>query len=139
MHYLYPKLDEIKILLHIQPNIDIMCLCETFLNEEFSDNELLINVYSFIHKDSLIVSVKSNLSFSLRIDLETENLETIWFEVKNNKQKPMLISYCYRLPSSTADWINEIENAIDKASSDQRETILLGDFNNQCIKLSSAH
>ena len=40
----------------------------------------------------------------------------------------MLISYCYMLPLSTADWINKIENEIDKASSEQRETTLLGNL-----------
>ena len=38
VHYLYPKLDKLKLLLSEQ-NIDIFCLCETFLNSEFSDNE----------------------------------------------------------------------------------------------------
>ena len=55
-------------------------------------------MYNFIRKDrqthggGLIVYVKSNLSFSRRIDLETENLETIWFEVKNSKQKSMPVT-----------------------------------------------
>ena len=37
IHYLYPKLDEVKLLTNYQ-NIDIFCLCETFLNQQFSDN-----------------------------------------------------------------------------------------------------
>ena len=41
----------------------------------------------------------------------------------------MLISYCYRPLSSMADGINRIENETDKCSSEQRETILLGNFN----------
>ena len=49
-HYLYPKLDELKLLLSEQ-NIDIFCLCETFLNSEFSENELIIPGYEFIRKD----------------------------------------------------------------------------------------
>ena len=50
VHYLYSKLDEIKILLHEQ-NIDILCLCETLFNQEFCDDELKINAYDFIRKD----------------------------------------------------------------------------------------
>ena len=34
IHYLYSKLDEIKILLSQQPNIDILCCCESFLNDQ---------------------------------------------------------------------------------------------------------
>ena len=37
-------------LLHEQ-NIDILCLSETFLNQEFCDDELKINGYDFIRKD----------------------------------------------------------------------------------------
>ncbi|MEW8548183.1 MAG: endonuclease/exonuclease/phosphatase family protein, partial [Candidatus Thiodiazotropha sp.] len=136
IHYIYPKLDEIKALLHYQTNIDFLCLCETFLHEEFSDHELKINGYNFIRKDrqgnggGLIIYIKSNLSFLHRTDLETNDLENIWIEVKSNKQKSFLIGYYYRQPSSTIDWITKIENTIERAvSSDQKEVILLGDFN----------
>lgn len=136
IHYLYPKLDEIKTLLHNQTNIDILCLCETFLHDKFSDDELKIDGYNFVRKDrqrhggGLIIYIKSNLSFLHRTDLETNNLETIWIELKNSKQKSFLIGYYYRQPSSTIDWITKIENNIERAvSSNQREVILLGDFN----------
>ena len=52
IHYLYTKLDEIKILLSQQPNIDILCLCETFLHQEFSDNEINLENYQLFRKDS---------------------------------------------------------------------------------------
>ena len=44
IHYLYPKFDEIKMLVHKHSEIDIMCLGETFLNENFSDNEFQLNI-----------------------------------------------------------------------------------------------
>ncbi|MEW8547323.1 MAG: endonuclease/exonuclease/phosphatase family protein, partial [Candidatus Thiodiazotropha sp.] len=143
IHYLYPKLDEVKILLSNQANIDILCLCETFLNEQFSDDELKIDGFDFIRKDrqaqggGLIIYFKSYLSCSHRVDLETNDLETIWVEVKNNKQKPFLIGYCYRPPSSTVDWIYKIENTIERTVSDQKEVILLGDFNFNLLNDSS--
>ena len=134
VHYLYPKLDEIKILLHEQ-NIDILCLCEAFLNQEFCDDELKINGYDFIRKDrqthggGLIIYIKSYLSFIHHVDLETNELESIWVEFKHNKQKSFFTCYCYRPPSSTIDWINKFENNLEKAISDNREIIILGDFN----------
>ena len=134
MHYLYPKLDEIKILLHEQ-NIDILCLCETFLNQEFCDDELKVNGYDFIRKDrqthggGLIICIKSYLSFTHHVDMESNDLESIWVEFKHNKQKSFYISYCYRPPSSTIDWIAKFENNIEKAISDNREIMILGDLN----------
>ena len=133
MHYLYPKLDEIKTLLHEQ-NIDILCQCETFLNQEFCDDELKINGYDFIRKDrqthggGLIIYMKSYLSFTHHVDLETNELESIWVEFKHNKQKSFFTCYCYRPPSSTIDRIHKFENNIEKAISGNREIIILGDF-----------
>ena len=77
----------------------------------------------------LIIYLKSNLTYIRRDDLETNNLETIWLEVKINKQKSFLICYCYRPPSSTVDWISTMENSIEKAFLDDKEVIILGDFN----------
>ena len=77
-----------------------------------------------------LVYIKSNLSFLHRTDLETNDLETIWIELKNYKQKCFLIGYYYRQSSSTFDWITKIEKNIERVvSSNQREVILVGDFN----------
>lgn len=135
IHYLYPKLDEIKILLHTQTNIDILCLCETFLHEEFSDNELRINNYNLIRKDrqshggGLLIYSKSELPCIQRDDLEINDLELIWLEVRNHKQKSFLICYCYRPPSSTSEWVEKFEQSLEKANVENKEIILLGDFN----------
>ena len=77
----------------------------------------------------LIIYLKSHFTYIRRDDLETNNLETIWLEVKINKQKSFLICYCYRPPSSTVDWISTMENSIEKAFLDNKEVIVLGDFN----------
>ena len=63
------------------------------------------------------------------MDLETENLETIWLELKLNKQKSFLICYCYRPPSSTVDWISNMENTSEQAILEDKEVIILGDLN----------
>ena len=135
VQYLYPKLDEIKLLLHDQDNIDILCLCETFLNEKFSDNELQIDTYQMTRKDrqahggGIVIYTKSYLSCIHRDDLEIADVEMIWMEVRNNRQKPFLLCYCYRPPSSTSDWISKVESSIEKANTEQKEIIILGDFN----------
>ena len=66
IHYLHSKLDEIKILLYEQPNIDIICLCETFLTDKFTDEELVLDNYQLFRKDrnthggGLVIYVKNN-------------------------------------------------------------------------------
>ena len=128
-------MDEIKILLNSQENIDIFCLSETFLTNEFSDAELNIPNYDCARKDrqshggGLIIYTKSNLPCSCRYDLEINHIEMLWLEVRHNKQKPFLICYCYRPPSATSEWTEKSEQSIDIATSEDKEIILLGDFN----------
>ena len=134
IHFLYPKLDEIKFLTNNQ-NIDIFCLCETFLNHQFSDNELQITDYNMFRKDrqshggGLMVYTKSNLACIHRDDLETEDTEILWLEVKNNRQKPFLLCYCYRPPSATSAWIESFEKSMEHANLEAKEIIVIGDFN----------
>ena len=135
IHFLYPKLDEIKYLTSNQQNIDILCLCETFLNTEFSDNDLKISNYNFFRKDRqshggvLVIYTKSNLACIHRDDLETEGVEMLWLEVNNNKQKSFLLCYCCRPPSTSTDCSEKIERSLEHANLEAKEIILLGDFN----------
>ena len=81
------------------------------------------------HGGGLLIYTKSYLTCIRRDDLEIAGIEMIWMEVKNNRQKPFLLCYCYRPPSSSNDWIERVEHAIEKANTEQKEIILLGDFN----------
>ena len=118
-----------------QQNIDILCLCETFLTNEFSDSELNIPDYNFVRRDrqthggGLIIYTRSNLACIHRDDLEIRDTEILWLEVKNNKQKPFLLCYCYRPPSATTEWIEKFEETIERANLEAKEIIVTGDFN----------
>ena len=118
----------------------ILIFSETFLNNEFSDNELIIPGYEFIRKDrqshggGLIVYTKSNLACIHRADLETTNTEMLWLEIKNNIQKPFLMCYCYRPPSALSMWTENVEKALEQANLEAKEIIMLGDFNFNLMK-----
>jgi hypothetical protein len=49
-----------------------------------------------------VLYVKSTIPCELRSDLEWEDIESIWLEIKLDKQKPFLVGYIYRPPSSLA-------------------------------------
>ena len=93
-----------------------------FLNTEFSDNDLKISNYNFFRKDrqshggGLVIYTKSNLACIHRDDLETEGVEMLWLEVKNNKQKSFLLCYCYRPPSASTNWSEKIERLKDHSN-----------------------
>ena len=49
--HLKPKLDEIKILLNSASNLDLLGMCETFLDENTGDNILHMDGFNFERKD----------------------------------------------------------------------------------------
>ena len=135
IHHLFPKFDEIKHYLDNNNTIDILGLGETFLNEKFSDNEFKLHDYQFFRRDrssnggGIVLYVKNNCPCIVRDDLQTENTEGIWIEVKLHKQKPFIVGYLYRPPSSPQSWNVEIEKNIEKIYLEDKEVILFGDFN----------
>ncbi|KAL4238884.1 hypothetical protein ACF0H5_003591 [Mactra antiquata] len=135
IHYLYPKFDEIKILLSEHPEIDILGLCETFLNEHFTGKEVNLNDYQLFRKDrksnggGIVLYVKNNFPCIRRIDLENENNEIMWLEIHPVNQKPFILGYVYRPPSVLKSWTNEYEIILEKVTCEDKETIIMGDFN----------
>ena len=77
----------------------------------------------------MMVYTKSNLACIRRDDLETEDTEILWLEVKNSRQKPFLLGYCYRPPSAKSAWIESFEKLMEHANLEAKEIIVIGDFN----------
>ena len=117
-----PKLDEIKLLLNSSSNLDILGLCETFLDEKTDDNILQIEGFNFERKDratlrqdalntkrggGVVVYIADHIKYKRQNDLESSEIESIWLEINLKNTKPFLISSVYRPPSSHVQWINE--------------------------------
>ena len=134
IHYLYPKLDEIKLLISRQ-KFDILCLCETFLNNSFSDTELSIEHYDIFrldrecHGGGLLIYVRDNLTCKPRLDLQSKPIESIWLEIHQPNSKGVLLCYCYRPPSSRAEWLEYFTTQLEKSLAEEKENLILGDFN----------
>ena len=139
IHYLYPKLDEIKLTLSKQ-DIDILCLCETFLNDTFSENELNIDNYKLFRKDrhtlggGLLIYIRDDIPCNHRNDLESTSIETLCIEIKQPNSKSFLLSYVYRPPSSKVQWIKDFTLIMEKSLSGEKECIVIGDFNFDLLK-----
>lgn len=143
IHYLYPKMNDIKYLVDTYPDIDVMGLQETFLSDIFSDSEISLNNFQLFRRDrksnggGIVLYVKSTLPCELRSDLEIEDIEAIWLEMKLDKQKPLLIGYIYRPPSSLASWNDKIEETLEKIFIENKEMVIFGDFNYNFITTGS--
>ncbi len=93
VHYLYPKLDEIRQVFNNQPRLDIFCLCETFLNDHFSDCQIGMENYVVYRKDrlgiggGLVIYVRDSIPCILRHDIALPNMESLFIEVRLDKTK----------------------------------------------------
>ena len=137
--HLIPKLDEIRLLLNEHRSVNILGLCETFLNENTDDNVLSIDGFTFERRDrddgrsggGILVYVSNQISYKRRSDLETKNgPETIWLEIINPSSKSIFVCSAYRPPSAPNSWVDGLANEIRKATSCvDTEVLLFGDFN----------
>ena len=142
---LFQNIAKISTFLHTQKNTHIFSLSETHIDNSTPTQIFEIPGYSFINKNrdtgtfgGVAVYIKDSIPFVRRIDLETDKLECIWLEIKFPKTKSFLVSIWYR-PPSTSKYLptnfNELLHALLlKASTENKEMILTGDFNINYLK-----
>ena len=136
------KIDDVSANLS---DYDIICISETKLSDDIQTKNLLIDSYHDpIRKDrntnnggGLMLYMKNNIFYKHRPDLESDELENIWVEIRSLKNK-YLIGHFYRPPESTADFWEKFENTIEKASEENLDLIILGDFNHDILKITSS-
>ena len=63
-----------------------------------------------------------------RNDLEEDEVEILWVEVRMN-QRTLLLGNMYRPPNTTSSVLDSLELTQERAVSERKEVILLGDFN----------
>jgi len=82
---------------------------------------------------SMLITI---LNCVCRLDLESENIESIWLEFKFPSSKPFYICYTYRPPSVKVDWLSFSAKSLEELYNEFNEIIVLGDFNYDLIKLN---
>ena len=111
--HIKPKLDEIKLLLSSSTKVDILGLCETFLDDKTDDDILHIQGFNFERKDrsllkqgtlntkrgcGVVVYIADHIKYKRRSDLESSEVESIWLEITLKNTKPFPISSVHRHP-----------------------------------------
>ena len=83
---------------------------KTFLNKNIDDKTINIDGYKIERKDrDLITSLPTDIGGGIlmyivqRHDLETEDIESVWIEVKIKQSNSFLVCSVYRPPSAFAD------------------------------------
>ena len=140
---IFTNFTKLEHLLDQCKGIDVLSLSETHIKTNtFNDNENLYKIrgYHFVQQcrkegngGGVAFYIKENLSWERRFDLETKTCENMWIEININKAKNLLCAVYYRPPNSskfTSKTFSEhLNETLINVSKEQKEVIILGDFN----------
>ena len=100
IRHLKQKVDELKVLLSESKQVDILGVCETFLNNSVDDKILHIDGYTFERKDrdactatetnnggGVLIYIRDYINYTRRIDIETSDIKSVWIEIKLKNSK----------------------------------------------------
>ena len=145
------KLDEIETTLVNTHKFDFIGISETWLDNTILDESIKIPGYTLMRKDRICARrsggvccyVKDNLPFLRRIDLERNDTELLWVELKI-KPKSIIIGVCYRPPGQSRDQVNSfissLQSQIEQVCSMNLNSVyLIGDFNDRCQDWNDNH
>ena len=128
------KKEEVKRLI-TENNIDILCVQETEIPNDFPSELLTFNGYNYENecndvKSRCGVYVKNNISYVRRLDLEIKNVHVIIIDINDSKKHRIITLYRTFNPQGR---ITQREFFIDQMNlikeNITRNTIILGDFN----------
>ena len=119
----------------IQSKFHVITLSETFLSQN-SVHDLCLNGYhDIIRKDrdtfggGVAVYLCNSLAYKRRDDLELNNIECIWLEVKQKTYR-FLLATLYRPPNTDPNFWNDLQTMYDNAISNSPLPIIMtGDLN----------
>ena len=124
-------------------NCNVVCVCETWLNNLVQSSEILSSYGSILRRDiigriggGVLVAVKADIQVTRRHDLEPDNTELIVTELMKSNNKPVIPYTFYRPPDSKPEVYHQINESIQNNSESSR-IIMVGDFNLPSIKWSS--
>ncbi len=139
-----PSLDEIKLWLKENP-YDIFTLSETWLDSSVDDSEIHIPGYVIERADrnrhggGVAVYIKNDIQYERRSDVEHNDIESLWLEVKQMYKKPIIIAALYcRSQKDVPDYLDSLSEIMDGVSNENKELILMGDLNCDFLKKNSA-
>ena len=113
----------------------ILALIETKIENNISDQTLVIEGYSFMrldrnrHGGGVTIYCCDTLEFRKRDDIHIPTLEIVCIEIRPPRAKPYLVISWYRAPSDTVETFGKLECVLRSLESEDKEFILLGDTN----------
>ena len=129
------KIDEVKSSLSKSVRPIILGINESWLDSTVSDQEVSMQNYNTFRRDrrsgrggGILVFIRDIIKSKRRIDLEKDNIECLWTELKLNK-KSLLLGNIYRPPNATTAFFNDLEAMLEKVATQSKGVVLVGDLN----------
>ena len=138
IYHLANKIADVCSLLNRTPKVHLLGLSEAWLNCDHTDEMLSVPHYQIIRRDTakqghtgIAVYIHDNIYpfVKRRTDLESTEVECIWLEIKCSMSSPLLLAYMYRHPRSTDEWLDDFVQMMVNVPLNNRNMVLLGDFN----------
>ena len=127
-------------------NLDILCLSETWIDQNCDPDELNLSGYlfehvdndgSFIGKQGVGFYIKEGIAFKPKYDLSThQDLMSMTLEFLPSKCTSFLLTVVYRHPKSPVSFMDNFEHLIMDIDNTHKNSILTGDFNCDFAKIS---
>lgn len=122
---------------------DIVCLTETWLNENFMNCNYFTNEYLVFRKDRLgsvdvdvrgggtLIAVKKTFKVHRRFDLDFNNIECTWIEIVLGVNSTLIIGNHYFPPKISTELLQNYVDFLDACNIDisSSNVLLLGDYN----------
>ena len=136
---LYGNIDEVQEIL-LSHNFDIFSLSETSISEDFHNAFFDIRGYSFIRRDRKSgqgggagLYIRDGIDFARRPDLENDETESLWVEIRLKNTKPFIFGTIYKPPDSSKHLSKNfnffLSKTLQSIDSEKRESIIMGDMN----------
>ena len=136
---LCPKIDDLRLLAEAK-SPHVILLCETWLDDSISNDEICINNYNLIRRDrsrhggGIAMYVRDNIPFSTI--LSHPSIEFLLISLKL-KHCSLLCALFYRPPSSDSTALSLLESSLEAIPPAKlKNLVLLGDFN---IDVTTTH
>ena len=132
---LLPKFEEICILL-TKSKLDLLCICETWLDSSVSDSDIALDGYTVIRDDrnrhggGTLIYVKTGLNFEVLCCNRQCDIEAVF--LKFSAKHPFIVGSLYRPPSATSMYYDALLDCIEELKQGCNDIILLGDLNYDC-------
>ena len=120
IHSLINKFDELCVLIKYT-DVDILCITETWLDNNIYDNEITIENYDLFRKSELNVSIPDNIYHSER--------KALWLLIHPKFMSPFFICSLYRHLCENVEYLNSFIQHIEPLCNGKRNIIITGDFN----------